>query len=166
MGVLLLTWTWMHSLLALDKGDGIPQEGWSTWAAPAWETRGKTEWVKSAVWGGSKTDDSQPPVLILYSSNQMPCSCNSTRSCSKIHTFLQENFKNHCYWRTRETLHIMYEHKLSLVLNMEQLVSLSWPSSFFLNKHVWLQLTMKEPYCGMSQPRGCAIEPTAPGDRG
>lgn len=31
----LLTWTWMHSLLTLDRGDGIPPEGWSTWAGPA-----------------------------------------------------------------------------------------------------------------------------------
>jgi len=31
----LLTWTWMHSLLALGRGDGIPPEGWSTWAGPA-----------------------------------------------------------------------------------------------------------------------------------
>lgn len=30
-----LTWTWMHSLLTLDRGDGIPPEGWSTWAGPA-----------------------------------------------------------------------------------------------------------------------------------
>lgn len=30
-----LTWTWMHSLRALDRGDGIPPEGWSTWAGPA-----------------------------------------------------------------------------------------------------------------------------------
>lgn len=33
-----LTWTWMDSLLAPDKGDGIPPEGWSTCAGPAWET--------------------------------------------------------------------------------------------------------------------------------
>lgn len=30
-----LTWTWMHSSLAPDRDDGIPPEGWSTWAGPA-----------------------------------------------------------------------------------------------------------------------------------
>lgn len=48
-----LTWTWMDSLLALDRGDGIPPEGWSTCAGPAWETEVhgvsegcKVRWIK------------------------------------------------------------------------------------------------------------------------
>lgn len=34
-----LTWTWTHSWPTPDKGDGIPPEGWSTWAGPACKTR-------------------------------------------------------------------------------------------------------------------------------
>lgn len=67
-----LTWTWMHSSPMLDRGDGIPLEGWSTWAGPACKTE-----VDGVSQSSGVVDQTQltanPPALILHSSTQIPC---------------------------------------------------------------------------------------------
>lgn len=70
-----LTWTWMHSWPAQDRGDGIPPEEWSTWAGPAWETEGGRV---SAGPAKHTQLTANPPALICYSSPQIRRMCNGT----------------------------------------------------------------------------------------
>lgn len=73
-----LTWTWMHSSLAQDRGDGIPPEGWSTCAGPAWETEGGRVSESAGVRKDQTQLTANPPALIFYSSPQIPRMWNST----------------------------------------------------------------------------------------